>query len=138
MFAAVFGACALAALALAVLVRPFVPRLLERVESSVRSEGERTASEVKEFASRHEQSECVPESFRRLARCGGFWCQVSAPVFTRGCLQAASRSPDLCDEVPRSQVRAAIWPTQKCLTTDAEPQICRRIYTELVLACAHS
>lgn len=136
MFLLVFGTCAVAALVAAVLARPLVGRLIERVGDSITKESDRTTGEAKEFAAKHEQSDCLPETFRRLAACGGFWCQLSTPDFTKLCLARASPSPKLCDEVPRSIALAAIWPTQKCLATNVEPSICRRIYSELVTTCS--
>ncbi|HXZ84683.1 MAG TPA: hypothetical protein VEI82_04250 [Myxococcota bacterium] len=136
MFLLIFGACALAALVLALVLRPFVARLLEGAGDAARREGARTSAEAKRFALWHGQAECLPEAFRRLAACDGFWCQASAPDFAKRCLHGARPSPNLCDEVPRSLALAAIWPAQKCLGVSASPPVCRRIYGELVMACS--
>ena len=99
-------------------------------------QAERARSEAAAFASEHEQLDCAPAAFRRVDDCDGILCQAQAPIFTKHCLASAHDSPGLCDEIPESVVKAALWPTTECLAIEAEPELCRRILMELVKACA--
>lgn len=129
-FLGVLGVSALcAALAAVFLWRAF--------KEPVTAELERIGQDVAQYAKEHEQSDCAPEAFERLALCdGAFWCSLQAPIFVKECLRRARRSDDLCDDVPKSLVESVLWPAQQCADLDVDPDVCSRILTEVVRTCA--
>jgi hypothetical protein len=129
-FVLVFAVCAACAAAVGVF-------LYRTFREPVSAEFERIGKDVVEYASAHEQSECVPEAFGRLTACdGAMWCTIQVPIFAKECLKRAKRSDDLCEDVPKSLIDVALWPTKECLDIDADPDLCRRILTELAKTCA--
>jgi hypothetical protein len=130
-FLLVFGACAL----LAALAAPYVWQRLKDLRGPLEEGAKRNLEEAIAFAAEHEQSECAPEALRRIDACDGIWCEVGTPQFTKECLSRARPSPALCDGIPKSFVKAALWPASECLERPVEPQLCRRVLLEVLTFC---
>jgi hypothetical protein len=109
--------------------------LWQRYGGSVAQEFDRVRDDAQAFASEHEQAECAPEALGRLQACGGLWCMVQTPIFTRECLRRARPSPNLCDGVPPSLPAALVWPTTTCAELDVDPEVCQRILREVLKVC---
>jgi hypothetical protein len=131
-FLLVFGACAL----LAAIAAPYVWQRLKDLKGPLEESSKRTAEEAIAFAAEHEQADCAPEAFRRIDACDGIWCQLSSRAFTKQCLQRARPSPALCDEIPESTLKAALWPATECLAIEIQPELCRGILLEIMELCA--
>ncbi len=128
-FVVVLAVSALSAVVLGTL-------LWRTFQEPVKAEFERIGQDVKQYAASHQQSECAPEAFGRLAACdGAMWCSIQAPIFAKECLRRARHSADLCDDVPKSLVESVIWPSQECADLDVDPEMCTRILNELVRTC---
>jgi hypothetical protein len=132
-FLVVFGVCALAA----ALAAPHVWRRLRDLRGPLEEAAKRNVDDAIAFAAEHEQSECAPEALRRIDACGGIWCEVGTPEFARECLSRARPSPGLCDPIPKSFVKAALWPTTECLERRVEPQLCRAVLVEVLTLCSN-
>lgn len=110
------------------LWRAFGPAAVEELEG--------IQTDATEFAAANDQSACAPEAFRRARACDGVWCELKQPAFTQWCLSRAAPADDLCDEVPDSVVRAALWTQTACVDIDdIRPEICSRILREVLQAC---
>ena len=111
--------------------------LWRKYQEPVKAELERLGQDVAQYSASHEQSDCAPEAFGRLAVCdGGIWCSIQASVFAKECLRRARHSPDLCDDVPKSLVESVLWPSKQCADLDVDPEMCTRILNEVVRVCA--
>jgi len=128
----VFALLAIACVAVAAVGGALVWRW---VEAPVKQEIHDLDADSLRFAAEHDQTDCTPEALRRLEACDGLWCRMKAPIFARTCLRLAHPSPGLCDGVPTSPLRATLWPIQRCAEGKLEPQMCRRIWNELLEAC---
>jgi len=96
----------------------------------------RVQNEASEFAHANDQSACAREAFRRLRACGGFWCELQQPAFTKECLSNAEPADELCDEVPDSLIQGALWTQTACVDVDdVRPEICTRILREVLTVC---
>src|SRR5262245_12872967 len=106
------------------------------VKIPITAELENIKQDVTQYAASHEQSDCAPEAFGRLATCdGAFWCSVKTSIFAKECLRRARHSDDLCDGVPDSLVESVLWPSQQCADHAVDPEMCTRILNEVVRVC---
>jgi hypothetical protein len=118
-----------------VIVAPLALRSFGELRDSFRDQSKQMLEQVAAYAAEHEQLECAPEALRRAAACAGLLCTVQAPAFAHKCLELARNSPSLCTEVPTTLLGAAFWPASRCTGKDANDELCRRVFMEVLKTC---
>ena len=105
--------------------------------SNIRAAGEEIKAEAVEFARGREDDDCVGEGLRRLRACDGFMCTVKANVFLGACLDAADRTPDMCQGVPltSSIMDSVAWRIQQCAAVGEDGDACPRLFGEIQKYC---
>ena len=105
--------------------------LADKAESSMR--------EGREFAfDGHEQSECLGGALDASEGCSGIKCAVQAQLWARGCLEVATPTAGLCDEIPGpfEIMQTARWQLSVCEEHGrAHDQTCQQTVSVLQQFC---
>ena len=83
-------------------------------------------------------SQCVDEGLKRLSKCAGLPCEISARTFVQACMAKAAPAPQLCTNVPKRTefIRSAKWAIDECGRRGmAGNQACGRLMQEVQRYC---
>ena len=77
------------------------------------------------------------EGLQRLRACDGFMCTVKTNLFLGACLDAAERTPDMCQDVPptSSIIDSVTWRLQQCAAVGEDIDACHRLFGVIQKYC---